>query len=144
MLFVLAFPSLSVTAVNEIDSQVWLLQHSIEPFYCDKLDIICQVGFAGAWHWLVSGHSDANCDVFDVCACVCAVWMLVRTWYEWGILTASSTVICDSCASATWWFIDWCVQCPMTELKYLFSCYLAYFEGLIIDLVRPELWQRSH
>ena len=42
-------------------------------YMCDKLDRICQVGFAGAWHWLASGHSDAYCDVFDVCACVCAV-----------------------------------------------------------------------
>ena len=50
---------------------------------CDKLDRICQVGFAGAWHWLASGHSDAYCDVFDVCACVCAVWMVVRTLYVW-------------------------------------------------------------
>ena len=40
--------------------------------YCDKLDRTCQVGFAGAWHWPVSGRSDAYCDVFYVCACVCA------------------------------------------------------------------------
>ena len=30
------------------------------------------MGFAGAWHWLASGHSDAYCDVFYVCECVCA------------------------------------------------------------------------
>ena len=30
------------------------------------------MGFAGAWHWPASGRSDAYCDVFDVCACVCA------------------------------------------------------------------------
>ena len=52
-------------------------------YVCDKLDRICQVGFAGAWHWLASGHSDAYYDVFDVCACVCAVWMVVRTLYVW-------------------------------------------------------------
>ena len=46
---------------------------------CDKLDRICHVGFAGAWHWLASGRSDAYCDVFYVCAWVCAVWMVVRT-----------------------------------------------------------------
>ena len=40
--------------------------------WCDKLDRICQVGFAGAWHWPASGHSDAYCDVFDVCECVYA------------------------------------------------------------------------
>ena len=39
---------------------------------CDKLHRICQVGFAGAWHWPSSGRSDAYCDVFYVCACVCA------------------------------------------------------------------------
>ena len=45
---------------------------SIEYIYSDKLDRICQVGFASAWHWPASGHGDAYCDVFYVCACVCA------------------------------------------------------------------------
>ena len=38
----------------------------------DKLDRICQVGFADAWHWPVSGRGDAYCDMFDVYACVWA------------------------------------------------------------------------
>ena len=42
-------------------------------YKCDKLDRICQVGFAGAWHWPASGNCDAYCDMFDACACVCAV-----------------------------------------------------------------------
>ena len=45
---------------------------SLNHYKCDKLDRICQVGFADAWHWPVSGRGDAYFDMFDVYACVCA------------------------------------------------------------------------
>ena len=63
--------------------RIWPSVTDIKHYYCDKLDRICQVGFVSAWHWLASGNSDAYCDVFDVCACVCAVWMVVRTLCVW-------------------------------------------------------------
>ena len=51
---------------------------------CDKLDWICQVGFPGDCRWPATGDSDAYCDVFYVCACVCVrVWKVVQTLYVW-------------------------------------------------------------
>ena len=54
------------------DGSYFRFNIQINEIYCDKLDRICQVGFAGPWHWPASDRSDAYCDVFDVCACVCA------------------------------------------------------------------------
>ena len=54
-------------------------------------------------YWLASGHSDACCDVFDVCACVCAVWMAVRAFYVYQLLRISGT--CNVCSSCVLWLV---------------------------------------
>ena len=65
---------------------------------CDKLDRICQVGFAGAWHWPASGHSDACCDVF-LCVCMC-VWAC--EWWSGPCMCDGSLL--NSCYLCQLWY----------------------------------------
>ena len=81
---------------------------------CDKLDRFCQVGFAGAWHWPASGRSDAYCDVFYVCACVCA-----GEWWSGPCMCDGSLL--NSCYLCQLWYMKprdastvthkWCLWC---------------------------------
>ena len=81
---------LAVTSVTTI---------AIPHYSCDKLDRICQVGFAGAWHWPASGRGDAYCDVFDVCACV---WARVNGGPDIACVM-EACLICVTCVNCAIW-----------------------------------------
>ena len=116
---------------------------------CDKLDWICQAGFPGACRWPATGDSDAYCDVFYVCVCVC---VSVCEWWSRPCMCDGSLL--NSCYLCQLWYLkpwhssivthQWCLQCLPQLCAVAWSDPrigdVSFWVGLLISWLFLWLW----